>query len=430
MNQQLLSQSHSSIVKSLQASAEADPFVYGVSESSVNLSKSVVQVDPVRAPSGGTAQDVQFNLPRNGFLSKCILKVDIESDNFPGNDSAKNSWTARCVREVSLRARGVELRKANTNSFIANAIDNENNTVQSHSRKLIGLHAREGGPSATREFQLDIGEVLGFSCNERNRALQNAIDTLFCEDLTVNVSLGALADYFFDIDAPNNQKYLDAQLICQYQQMTSADYDSFKSKNYSSAEPTRRLIRYHEAEQPQHKGSDATTDVKVDIRYKGLVRKINVHWWANAPKAMANVGGQSSTINRIQLYGSGSLLWECDGDVNKLFINPSLVVPSSTSNGMDPGMVDGEANNEFGMQVIDFSNVSANKDKSSFINGCLNTGDLTNVYLVLTRTETPVNGGEGEPQMKDASQVDVDLEVYAMESIEGSSGLVSVSSKE
>ena len=93
MNQQLLSQSHSSIVKSLQASAEADPFVYGVSESSPNLSKSVVEVDPVRAPSGGTAQDVAFNLPRNGFLTKCVLQVEIATtdDPFPANAEDRKS---------------------------------------------------------------------------------------------------------------------------------------------------------------------------------------------------------------------------------------------------------------------------------------------------------------------------------------------------
>lgn len=426
MNQQLLSQSHSSIVKSLQASAEADPFVYGVSESSPNLSKSVVEVDPVRAPSGGTAQDVAFNLPRNGFLTKCVLQVEIATtdDPFPANADNKQSWGFRCVRECSLRARGVELRKANVNSFIANAIDNENNTVQSHSRKLIGLHSQGPGALQNRQFQLDVGEVLGFSCNERNKALQNAVDTLFCEDLTLNVSLGALADYFFNADDAQGQAYTNCQLVCQYQQMTSADYDAFKSKNYSSSEPTRRLVRYHEAEQTQLKGDASTANQKVEIRYKGLIRKINVHWWCGT-KAEANIGGQSSTITKLQLYGSGSLLWECDGDANKLFINPSLCVPATTPNGMDAGMNDGTENNEFGMQVIDFSNVSANKDKSSFINGCLNTGDLTNVYLVISRAQAPAAGA-----MTNASQVDVDLEVYGMESISGDSGLVSVSSKE
>ena len=131
MNQQLLSQSHSSIARSLRASSENDPFFYGVSESMPPISKSIVQVDPLRSPSVGVAQDIQFNLPRNGFLTKCVLQVNIQADsNFPSNTTNKNSWTARCVNEVSLRARGVELRKANINSFIANAVDNENNTVR------------------------------------------------------------------------------------------------------------------------------------------------------------------------------------------------------------------------------------------------------------------------------------------------------------
>jgi hypothetical protein len=425
MNQQLLSQSHSSIVKSLQASAEQDPFVYGVSESMPPISKSVVEVAPVRAVAGETAQDLQFNLPRNGFLTKAILLVSIEAVN-PFPSDTKNNWSSRCLDECSLRARGVELRKANFNSFVADAIDNENNSVQSHSRKLIGLHSQNPTATTFKDFAYDVSSVLGFSCDENNKSLQNAIDTLFCEDLTINVSLKAMADIFFAAGDPNNQVYTNAVLVCQYQQMTSSEYDSFKSKNYSASEPTRRLIRYHEAEQPQKKGDTvaADTDLQVNIRYKGLVRKINVHWWIR-DKANANNGGQSCTIVKMQLYGSGSLLWEAEGDVNKLFLCPSLVRPAGTRNGIDNGLNDATGDHEFGMQVIDFSNVSANSDKSSFINGCLNTGDLTNVYLNIQRAKLPTGAA-----VIGAAQVDIDLEVYSMENISGDSGLVSVSSKE
>jgi len=410
MNQVLLSQKHSGIVKSMQnSSMSMGDFVYGVSSSSPNLSKQIVKLNPNNAIAATvTSQDVVFSLPRNGFCTKAYLVLTL--DNADGWNNA--SWIApRYVDAMSLRARGIELRRASGTNLIQNAVSHDGSSVDSRMRQIQGLMAKSPATNlGSVQVVVDVGKALGFDSS--HESVQNSIDTLFVENCDIHVKLNDMTQVF-DIAAAEGSGLGSAQLFCEYVQLSSSDYDAFKSKNYSSSESTRRLCLYGERENPVANTASLAAEVTVPIRYKGLIRKSFIQVWNPVNGVQTQPMGN---VTKVELYASGSLLWNCDQAgllANKLFINPTVFNSGDTENGLKAAGND----NVMGGQEINWALISDNSDKSSFFSGALNTADLTNVELRVTTDNA-------------AGVVDVCHQVMAMQSTDGNSGMLSISSRE
>jgi hypothetical protein len=389
-------------------------FVYGVSSSSPNVSKQIVKLNANNAINKDVnEQEVIFSLPRNGFCTKAYLVLTLRRDgNWQGDAPA--TWVApRYCDRMSLRARGIEIRRAVGQSLIHNAVSCDGTTVDSRMRQIQGLMAIQP-PQDLLDVQVvvDVGRALGFDCSD-NETVQNSLDTLFTESLDVHCNLNSMTSVF-GVESGGVSGLQDANLYCEYVQLSASDYDSFKSKNYSSSESTRRLVIYGEGENDVA-DSKVSEEVSCPIRYKGLIRSSFVQAWhpnnADPEQSMAN-------ITNLELYASGSLLWSCDKAglvANKLFINRTVFSSGQSQNGLKP---EGNDNLMSG-QEINWALVSDNVDKASFFSGGLNTADLSNVELRVTTDNTVANG-----------VISVSHSVMSMESIDGSSGLISISSRQ
>ncbi len=400
-NTQLVANMHSGIYKSMLASGKANPFLYSADASAPNVSRQLYKINPNQQLSSTTARTtLEFNVPKSGFLTGCTLKFGVQSSNFTGNKSSQLAG-AECVEEVSIQARGRPLRKSHDLAIIWDAVSSKHGE---RDNKLACLGV-DSDLTDNRDYYVDVGKALGF-----NQASQLAFDTLFVEDLTISVTLRAIADGFSG--AANPVSYTEAHCFMDFSQLEAADYDVYRSEQYSASQPTKTLAMSWEKETTV--AVPNSSPATIDIKQKGLVQK-TVFCLSDKVKSDGQERNANNTIQGVRLYANGQIVWECDdGHVLAQMLQKYNIQPADVNTNV---LTDDEAENVY---CIDYSQMQLPNEMQDKLTGALNTNDLSSVYLSVTWTPAAANDYNAR----------VAHHAYVMQSVDGSSGFVSSSARE
>lgn len=406
-NTQLVANMHSGIYKSMLASGKANPFLYSADASAPNVSRQLYKINPnQQLQAAATARTtLEFNVPKSGFLTGCYLKFGVTSTNWAGNKSSELAG-AECVEEVSIQARGRPLRKSHDLGLIWDAIDSAGEVERQNRINCLGA---EEDLTTDRTYYVDVGRALGF-----NQASQLAFDTLFVEDLTISVTLRAIADGFQGAGAAVS--YTQAHCYMDFSQLEAADYDVYRSEQYSASQPTKTLAMSWEKETTVDAANSATAvrTNNIDIKQKGLVHK-TVFCLSDKTESAAGNRNANNTIIGVKLYANGQIVYECD-DVHVL---AQMLQKNNfaVANGNNNVLTDAKSSNVY---CIDFSQMQLPNHMQDKLTGALNTNDLSSVYLAV----------EWKPAAANAYLARVAHSVYVMQSVDGASGFVSSSARE
>jgi hypothetical protein len=406
-NTQLVANMHSGIYKSMLASGKANPFLYSADASAPNVSRQLYKINPnQQLQAAATARTtLEFNVPKSGFLTGCYLKFGVTSTNWAGNKSSELAG-AECVEEVSIQARGRPLRKSHDLGLIWDAIDSAGEVERQNRINCLGA---EEDLTTDRTYYVDVGRALGF-----NQASQLAFDTLFVEDLTISVTLRAIADGFQGAGAAVS--YTQAHCYMDFSQLEAADYDVYRSEQYSASQPTKTLAMSWEKETTVDAANSATAvrTNNIDIKQKGLVHK-TVFCLSDKTESAAGNRNANNTIIGVKLYANGQIVYECD-DVHVL---AQMLQKNNfaVANGNNNVLTDAKSSNVY---CIDFSQMQLPNHMQDKLTGALNTNDLSSVYLAV----------EWKPAAANAYRARVAHSVYVMQSVDGASGFVSSSARE
>lgn len=405
-NTQLVANMHSGIYKSMLASGKANPFLYSADASAPNVSRQLYKINPNQQLQAGASSrtTLEFNVPKSGFLTGCYLKFGVTSTNWAGTKSSELAG-AECVEEVSIQARGRPLRKSHDLGIIWDALDSEGASERQNRINCLG---NEVNLTTDRTYYVDVGKALGF-----NQASQLAFDTLFVEDLTISVTLRAAADGFVDGGVAS---YTQAHCYMDFSQLEAADYDVYRSEQYSASQPTKTLAMSWEKETTVDADNTATAvrTNNIDIKQKGLVQK-TVFCLSDKVKSAAGSRNANNTIIGVKLYANGQIIYECD-DAHVL---AQMLQKNNfyVANGDNNELQDDKSSNVF---CIDFSQMQLPNHMQDKLTGALNTNDLSSVYLAV----------EWKPAAGNAYLARVAHNVYVMQSVDGASGFVSSSARE
>lgn len=403
----LLSQAHSGIVRSLQSSGANNPYVYSVDSSVPNVSQTIAELRPSSAPTGNQRQTLEFPLARQGFCNGMILQVNLSAGAEANEDAIAFHMGANMVSSVELTVRGRPIRKANSLALI----DMNLKKSQVGDQERYGL-ASSGGNLAdgvTRTIYLDVGRAFGISSNPINN-----LDSLFCEDMSINLVLEAVASF-----TSANRNYTGARMYCRYGMLESAEYDKYRSENFSSTQPTRRLVVSHEKEVKKNLTgltAGAVETAMVDLKMKNLVTRTVVAVEAVFGDAWKK--GRFNRITALRAYANGQEIWatsspeacfllDVDGDSDKTFKDINLAQGHFTDNGNK------------NVYSIEWSQTSLPDKLHDSFKGALNLADLTSAYLEIEFVSDQT-----------AADVHVSHECRLLESVDGNSGLISVSARE
>lgn len=414
---QLVSLNHSGLYKSMIKAGSSDAFLYDASPSSKPLSNQLLKVSPQSQFSDTiVATTMEFNIPRDGFLSQCILKFNVEMDDAAG---AESSW-AGCeyVQEVSLQSRGHILRRADSL-----ALEHEISYEPNYSKRLNQenmvrkalANTASGIAFATRPYYLNVGRALGISSHPKN-----AYDCSFVEPLTLVVKFRAPGD----VNSCSGAKYNNTcYLYTVFSKMNAADYDAFVSEQYSDSSPMKRLITSWESEN-DYDITNTGVGVKttnVNIYVKGLLVRSA---FALQNKTLRDVAEDGTTkdrcsfnaISSVTLYANGQRVWECDDAIlQKLMLQSNQgAIVSATTNVLALKVQDPD--NIF---VLDYSQMNLPNEIYDAVHGALNTADLSSVYLAITWTPAAANNFIARVVHK----------TLMLEQVDSRSGFVSTSAK-
>ena len=419
-NTQLVANMHSGIYKSMLASGKANPFLYSADASAPNVSRQLYKINPnQQLQAAATARTtLEFNVPKSGFLTGCYLRFGVTSANWgpsPGPGVGTKCAGSEAIEEVSIQARGRPLRKSHDLALLWDAVAADNAAERDNKLGCLGKAVFPAGGLGTggRNFYVDVGKALGF-----NQASQLAFDTLFVEDLTISVTLRAVPDLFKG--QATAVTYTGAHCYMDFSQLEAADYDVYRSEQYSASQPTKTLAMSWEKETTATIANAATVSRSdnIDIKQKGLVHKTV---FALSNKTMSDAASDrvsNSPIEGVKLYANGQIVYECD-DVHVLsqMMSRGLVPDTDPgSGGIDNALIAGE-NSTF---CIDYSQMQLPNGMQDKLTGALNTNDLSSVYLDVTWTPAAANSYFAR----------VAHHAYVMQSIDGSSGFVSSSARE
>ena len=402
-NTQLVANMHSGIYKSMLASGKANPFLYSADASAPNVSRQLYKINPnQQLQANATARTtLEFNVPKSGFLTGCYLKFGVKSDDWTGNKSSQLAG-AECVEEVSVQARGRPLRKSHDLGIIWDTLDSAHAGERRNKVNALGYDVNL---TENRDYYVDVGKALGF-----NQASQLAFDTLFVEDLTISVTLRAIADGFKG--AASAVSYTEAHCYMDFSQLEAADYDVYRSEQYSASQPTKTLAMSWEKETTVAVAN--SSPATIDIKQKGLVHK-TVFCLSDKTQSDAGSRNVNNTIQGVKLYANGQIVYECD-DVyvlaQMLQKNNDPIADTKTN-----VLEEGEVSNVY---CIDFSQMQLPNYMQDKLTGALNTNDLSSVYLSVTWTPSAANDFNAR----------VAHHTYVMQSVDGASGFVSSSARE
>ena len=411
-NTQLVANMHSGIYKSMLASGKANPFLYSADASAPNVSRQLYKINPNQQLSATTARTtLEFNVPKSGFLTGCIFKFGVTCSDWSGGVGTKLVGS-ECIEEVSVQARGRPLRKSHDLAIQWDAVGARNDAERENKLACLG-RLRSNPTSAAnnnRDYYVDVGKALGF-----NQASQLAFDTLFVEDLTISVTLRAIADCFQGQGA--QATYSQAHCYMDFSQLEAADYDVYRSEQYSASQPTKTLAMSWEKETTVTINNAATTarTDNIDVKQKGLVEKTVFALSDKVQTDNAENRVSNSPIQGVKLYANGQIVYECD-DVHVLsqMLHQDGLIPDANadSNALEPA--------ETAVFCINYSQMQLPNHMQDKLTGALNTNDLSSVYLAVT----------WEPAAGNDYLARVAHKAYVMQSVDGASGFISSSARE
>ena len=392
------------------ASGKANPFLYSADVSAPNVSRQMIKVNPNTQFSSTTARTTQeFKLPRAGFLTNMYLRWGIQSSDWSNNGTS--GWAGcEAIESVAITARGHEIRKADALALEWEILEENNYNKRQNFQDAARIAT--AAITANRYFYINLGKALGLE-----QAAQLALDTSFLENLTVSVTYRAVSD--FSEAATGAEQYSDAHLYCEYSKLEAADYDMFRSEQYSASQPTKSLCMSWEHEPDvtmvSSSGVSARTGDTIDIKHKGLVQKTV---FALAHETFRDAADDTvdrcsfNTISSVKLYADGQIVYECDDDAMlRLMLSPSEAVNCTAAT------IAFANDSPHNIYCLDFSQMNLPNKMQDKLTGALNTADLSSVYLELNWTP--------------AANVDwsarVAHKVYQMQSVDGASGFVEVS---
>lgn len=418
-NTQLVANMHSGIYKSMLASGKANPFLYSADASAPNVSRQLYKINPnQQLQANATARTtLEFNVPKSGFLTGCYLRFGVTSSNWGVAGRGTKCAGSEAIEEVSIQARGRPLRKSHDLAILWDAVAADNAAERENKIGCLGKAAFPAGGlgSGGRDFYVDVGKALGF-----NQASQLAFDTLFVEDLTISVTLRAVPDLFQGQPVGTPVSYTDAHCYMDFSQLEAADYDVYRSEQYSASQPTKTLAMSWEKETTvtiANAASVSRTD-NIDIKQKGLVQKTVFALSDKDKSDDASDRVNNSPIEGVKLYANGQIVYECD-DVHVLsqMMSRGLVPDTDPGSGGVDNRVIASENATF---CIDYSQMQLPNDMQDKLTGALNTNDLSSVYLAVTWS----------PAASNDYLARVAHHAYVMQSVDGSSGFVSSSARE
>ena len=411
-NTQLVANMHSGIYKSMLASGKANPFLYSADASAPNVSRQLYKINPNQQfGAAATARTtLEFNVPKSGFLTGCYLRLGVTSTDSTGGTGTK-CVGSEAIEEVSIQARGRPLRKSHDLALLWDVVADPQYHERVNKLNCLGknLIAAAGIDDHARYYYVDLGKALGF-----NQASQLAFDTLFVEDLTISVTVRAITDLFTGQNQPMH--WSEAHCYMDFSQLEAADYDVYRSEQYSASQPTKTLAMSWEKETTvtiNNAAVDVRTD-NIDIKQKGLVQK-TVFCLSDKDQSDNKVDRVSnSPIQGVKLYANGQIVYECD-DVHVLaqMLSSGLVPAANAVNNT-------LAAEEHSTYCIDFSQMQLPNKMQDKLTGALNTNDLSSVYLAVTWK--PATGEDHLARVAHHS--------YVMQSVDGASGFVSSSARE
>lgn len=406
-NTQLLSQSHSGIVRSLQSSGVNNVFVYSVDASTPNVSQTVTELRPSSEATGDARQTLEFPLARQGFLNGMVLRVQLSTANDANPDAIAQHYAANMVSSAELTVRGRPIRKANTLALAEMNLQN-----QGSYRERFHLADTDGNAvNGVRVLYLDLGRAFGI-----DSAPMNNLDTLFCEDMTVNIVLEAV-DSFSDVA----RDYENARLFCRYGMLESAEYDKYRSENFSSSQPTRRLVKSHEKEVKKRvdglaAGSDNT--VTVDLKMKNLVTR-TVIGVESVFAGAAYRKGRFNPVKNISCYANGQEIWSTSS-AEAAYLMDDDWASNKAIRQLTSGLGTADADHETNIYAIEWAQTAIKDPAHDKFVGGVNFADLTSAYLEITFANNA----------NTSCDVHVSHECRLLESCDGNSGLLSVSARE
>jgi len=418
-NVQLVANMHSGISKSMLASGKANPFLYSADASAPNVSRQLYKINPnQQLQTGASARTtLEFNVPKSGFLTGCYLKFGVKCDDWGGATRGTKCAGSEAIEEVSIQARGRPLRKSHDLAILWDAVGAPGVAERTNKLECLGkasFPAGGLGAHGRRDFYVDVGKALGF-----NQASQLAFDTLFVEDLTISVTLRATNDLFQGQPLPG-VFYTPAHCYMDFSQLEAADYDVYRSEQYSASQPTKTLAMSWEKETVTTITNallDSRTD-KIDIKQKGLVLKTVFALSDKTKSDDASDRVSNNPIEGVRLYANGQIVYECD-DVHVLsqMMSRGLVPEISAAFGGVTNTIIASQNATF---CIDYSQMQLPNHMQDKLTGALNTNDLSSVYLDVTWT----------PDAGNDYLARVAHHAYIMQSVDGASGFVSSSARE
>jgi len=404
----LLSQQHSGIVRSLQSSGVNNAYVYSVDSSVPNVSQTIAELRPSSEATGNARQTLEFPLARQGFCNGMILQVNLSAGAEADGDAIAFHMGANMVSSVELTVRGRPIRKASTLALI----DMNLKKSQGGDQERYGLAASGGNlaNNETRTVYLDVGRVFGITSNPMNN-----LDSLFCEDMTINIVLEAVASF---TDA--NRDYTSARLFCRYGMLESAEYDKYRSENFSSTQPTRRLVVSHEKEVKKRLTGLTAGNVEtamVDLKMKNLVTKTVVAVEAVFGDAWKK--GRFNRITALRAYANGQEIWATSSPEACFLLDVSDGDSDKAIKDINLGEGHFSDNDNKNVYSIEWSQTSLPDKLHDSFKGGLNLADLTSAYLEISFVSNQTS-----------ADIHVSHECRLLESVDGNSGLVSVSARE
>jgi hypothetical protein len=336
-----------------------------------------------------------------------VLQVVLsDADDDVANNIAKH-YGANMVSSAELTVRGRPIRKANTLSLAELNLEN-----QGTYKERYNLSDSEGvAVDGVRILYLDLGRAFGI-----DSAPMNNLDTLFCEDMSVNIVLEAVSS-FSNVD----RDYESARLFCRYGMLESAEYDKYRSENFSSTQPTRRLVISHEKEVKKRlTGLDGGVEntATVDLKMKNLVTR-TVFAVETVYDGNPHRKGRFNPVERISCYANGQEIWSTSSPPACLLMDEdwsSHKAVKSFSAGLGVALADNNSN----IYAIEWAQTAIKDIAHDKFAGAVNFADLTSAYLEITF----------QNNANTVADVHVSHECRLLESVDGNSGLVSVSARE
>ena len=342
MNSQLASNSASALISTINSSPAVvtNPYVY--SQNSNIDTQTSVQVLKVSPQSGSTTANstLHFQVPKNGLLSKIVLKIPYTwtSSLVTGTavtTSLRPNGLISTINEIVLSSQGRTLCRL-TNDTIKSVLSVRPSYNLKGMEEAYGMNREVGVVSDTLKFP---DGVVAFSATNNTlvrdcylnldfplMSQQLAIDTLFVQNIRISISMGSLSDcILYNSDgttepiATNYLTYSEPSLFMEFRNQDMASSDALTNSNFSSGLLTQIMTNTYENEPTLYQAMVAGTN-KMSIQLKnsscisGFYVFISTDY-NDDTSVLGTEGGFAKKIKNIKFSSNGQSWVDCDANL-------------------------------------------------------------------------------------------------------------------